>query len=247
MKTLSFFGTVCVLMIAALNADTYLRYKKTTDPYTAGGKEVPASTGHSVAWIGKTVAAYDDGEGTRSIVHFKKRTLTVLDLADKKYSVMYLDSMGTMFENAVNSAAGNSEQAEAMKAMMQGMVGEMLKSAVSIKNSGEKKKIGSWNCVRYDVSMSIMTGGTNSEVWVTRDIKIDPALFNMVKNGVLARMPGFSAIAEELKKVEGVPVKTVTRSQTMNTTVTSTELLKEYAEKPAPAGIYDIPESFTKK
>lgn len=247
MNKVSFFVTICVLMIATLNADTFLRYKKTTESYTADGKEVPSSTGESFAWIGKTAAVYDNGDGTRSIVHFKKRMLMVLDMAEKEYSVMHLDSMSSMLDNAMESVAGNAEQAEAMKAMMQGMMGDILKSAVSVKNSGTEKKIGYWNCRRFDVSMSIITGGTESEVWVTKDIKIDPALFNMVKNGVLAQMPGFSAIAEELKKVEGVPVKTVTRTQVGDETVTSTELLQENAEKPAPTGIYSIPDSFTKR
>lgn len=247
MKTVSCVVAICVLMIATLNADTFLRYKKTTESYTAAGNEVPASTMESFAWIGKTAAVYDNGDGTRSIVHFKKRTLMVLDMTKKEYSVMHLDSMSTALDNAMESVAGNAEQAEAMKAMMQGMMGDMLKSAVSVKNSGKEKKIGALNCRRFDVSMSIMTGGTESEVWVTKDIKIDPALFNMVKNGVLAQMPGFSEIAEELKKMEGVPVKTVTHTQVGDETVTSTELLQENSERKAPEGIYSVPDSFTKR
>jgi hypothetical protein len=238
---------IAIAVVRSLQADTYLRYKKTTDPYTAGGKEIPATTGESKAWIGKEAAAYDNGEGSLTIIHFKNRTMTVLDIADKQYSMMHLDSMGSMIDNAMKNAAETPEQAEAMKQMMQGMMGDMLKGAMKVTRNGEKKKIGSWNCERFDVSLSIMNSASQSEIWVTKDIKADPAWFNMLKNAVLAQMPGFGDIAKELKKVEGIPVKTVTRTQAMNTTITSTELLQESAEKKAPAGIYSIPKDFTKK
>lgn len=248
MKVITFaFCLISFTAVQSLQADTYLRYKKTTDPYTAGGKDVPGTTGESIAWIGKKAAAYDNGEGTRTIIHFKERTMTVLDKADKQYSVMHLDSIGTMIDNAMKNATETPEQAAAMKQMMQGMMGDMLKGAMKVTQNGEKKKIGSWNCERFDVTLSIMGGASESEIWVTKEIKADPTWFNMMKNAMLAQMPGFGDISEELKKVEGIPVKTVTHSKAMNTTITSTEVLQESAEKKAPAGMYSVPKDYTKR
>jgi len=242
--TIIISGLSVLISAFTVDADMFLRYKKATDAYKVAGSEVPATTGESKAWISKEMAAFDDGEGHRSIMHFTKRTLTVIDIGNKQYSVINIDSVGSMINSAIAQGMGNDEDAEAMNAMMQGMMGDMLKSAMTVKKSAERQKIGAWNCTRYDITLSNMAGKTVSEMWITKEIKCDPAYFNMLKNGMLALMPGFGSIAEEMKKIDGIPVKTVTKAAAMNVSITSTETLLESAEKAAPAGTYSIPKGF---
>jgi hypothetical protein len=118
---------------------------------------------------------------------------------------------------------------------------------MTVTKTDEKKKIGSWMCTKYSINLNVVMGMTESETWITKDITIDPTAFNMVKNGIIALVPGFDTIAEEIKKIDGIPVKTVSVTRSMGTDVTTTELLLESAEKKAPKGMYTIPEGFARQ
>jgi hypothetical protein len=248
--TVKFFSGVLLVILAGstlLHADTFLKYKRTTDPYTIGGQSHPASTSQSTAWIGAKKAAYDDGEGHRTIMAFGTRTLTVIDIANKTYSVLNLDSLESMFDQAIEKNTDDAESAAAMKAMMQGIMGSAMKGAMKVTATGEKKKIGSWMCTKYLADITVAVGVTKSEMWITDQIKVDPAIFNMMKNGMMAMLPGFGDIAKEIEKIKGVPVQTVSTAQTMGANIVTTELLLESAEKAAPAGIYTIPKGYAKQ
>ena len=231
----------------AVNADTFLKYKRSTDPYTVGGQSYPAATAEATAWIGSRQAAYDDGEGNRSIMTFATRTLTVINTAEKTYTVLNLDSLSSMMDQVIDDNTEDAESAAAMKAMMQGIMGTVMKGAMTVTNTGEQKTIGSWKCTKYDVSVNLAVAGSRSEMWITDQIQIDAAAFNMVKNGVMAMLPGFSDIAGEFEKIKGVPVKTVSTAQSMGTAIVTTETLLESAEKKAPEGIYSIPAGFSRQ
>ncbi|MBN1577030.1 MAG: hypothetical protein JW913_10785 [Chitinispirillaceae bacterium] len=239
--------TLGILFMAAflsVHADTYLKYKKTTDSYTVAGKTVPETTGEAIAWVGSKQASYEDGEGHRSIFTFATKTLTVIDLNKKTGSTIKVDSMQSMINKAIDDNMEDAESAAATKEMMQGMMGAMMKGSMTVTKTSEQRKIGAWKCTKYLVDLKIAMGSTKSESWVTEQIKINPAAFNMIKNGMLALMPGFGDIAKEVEKIKGIPVKTVSTSQAMNTTIRSTELLLESAEKAAPKGIYSVPEGY---
>lgn len=242
------FFSVCMLIMLTgavlLHADTFLKYQRTTEPYTAGGQSHPASTAEATAWIGGKQAAYEDGEGHRTLMTYGTRTLTMIDIANKTYSVIHLDSLQSMFDQAIDDNTEDAESAAAMKAMMQGIMGSAMKGAMKVTATGEKKKIGSWMCSKYLAEITIAVGATKSEMWITDQIKVDPASFNMVKNGMMAMLPGFGDIAKEIEKIKGVPVKTVSTAQAMGTTITTSELLLESAEKAAPEGIYAVPKGY---
>ena len=231
----------------SLYADTFLKYKKMTDSYTVGDNTVPADTSTATGWIGNKQACYEDGEGHRTILTFATKTMSIIDLQEKTYTIINLDSIQSMINSAIDENAGDAETAAAMKSMMQGMMGTMMKGSMTVKKSDEQKKIGAWQCTKYLVDIKMVVGATTSEMWLTDQIKIDPASFNMLKNGLMALMPGFGDIKKEIEKIKGIPVKTVSNAQAMNTTIKSTELLLESTEKPAPQGIYSIPKGFKEK
>ena len=100
-------------------ADLYLKYQKTTDAYKVAGSSIPAEELQSVAWIGKNQAFYNDGDGNSSIVTFANRTMVLVDTKNRCYTKINLDSAQTLFNDAMDEAAGDGEDAAAMKAMMQ--------------------------------------------------------------------------------------------------------------------------------
>ena len=239
--------SVVMITVGLLHADTYLKYRRSTDPYTAGGQSYPAATTVASAWIGSRQAVYEDGEGHRSIMTFATRTLTLIDSTNRSYSILKLDSLSSMVDMAIGENTDDAESAAAMKAMMEGMMGTMMKGAMTVTNTGERKTIGSWKCTKYDVNVNLAVGETKSEMWITDQIKIDAAAFNTMKNGMMTLMPGFADIAREMEKIKGIPVTTVSTAQAMGTTIKTTETLLESAEKKAPEGAFSIPKGFSRE
>ena len=125
--------------------------------------------------------------------------------------------------------------------MMQAMGGS---TKVTVTPTDVTEKIGDWDTKKYNVEMTIMMMNSKQDVWATEDINIDFDLYAAVSNGPMAQIPGFDKIMEEMKKVKGLPVKTVTTTNAMGGEVVTTTTLLEHADKEAPAGIYDIPEGY---
>ena len=149
-----------------------------------------------------------------------------------------------MMDKAVEENASDAEEAGKMKEMMKGIMGAMAAGMqMTVTPTSERKKIGSWDCLRYNVTMTGM-GESTSEIWATNQIKVDPAIFNNIRNAMMATMPGFDKIIKESHKIKGVPVLTRSMAKVMNAEVRSEEQLIEHAEKASPAGIFEIPKGY---
>jgi outer membrane lipoprotein-sorting protein len=232
-------------------ADIYMKQKMHTDEFKMMGKTQPAKDSISVSWLGENKARMDQEEGTSSILLSDKKILYLLDHKKMTYAEMPLD-FDKMFEGAAGPEAGDdAETAEAkkkmpgfMKGLMKGVMGGM---SAKVTETGETKKIGSWNCRKYLIEMDMgMAGKTNSEAWATEDLKINYGLYFTSANAMMASQPGFDKIIKEMQKVKGVIVYQTATIKMMGSEVTSTTELLECSDKDAPAGNYDIPAGYKK-
>jgi len=118
--------------------------------------------------------------------------------------------------------------------------------SVTVTETGETKKIGNWNCRKYLIDMNMAMGQSKAEAWATPDLKIDYNLYFTMANAMMAQMPGFDKMAQEMKKVKGVVVQQTAVTKMMGADVTSTTEIVEYEDKSAPAGTYEIPAGYKK-
>lgn len=241
--------TVLVGLVLALpaRADIFMKQKIHTDAMQVMGQSQPAKDSTMSIWLTENKARMDQEGGTSSILLADQKILYMIDHNKKQYAEMPLD-----FDKMLNEAAGDDpDKAEAMakmpgfmKNMMKGVMGNM---SAKVTDTGETKKIGSWNCRKYLIEMDMGMGGkTNSEAWATEDIKIDYTKAFTAANAMMASMPGFEKIIQEMKKVKGVTVLSTATIKMMGAEVTSTTELIEATEKGAPAGNYDVPAGYKK-
>ena len=232
-------------------ADIYMKQKVHTDALKVMGQTQPAKDEIMVFWLGENKARTDQEAGTSSLFLGEKKVLYLIDHNKKTYAEMPLD-LNKMFDESAGAAAGDDpEMAEAkkkmpafMKNLMKGAMGSM---SAKVTETGETKKIGSWNCRKYLIEMDMgMTGKTNSEAWATEDLKIDYSLYFTSANAMLASQPGFDKIVKEMQKVKGVIVYSTAKISVMGSDVTSTTELLECSDKSAPAGNYDVPAGYKK-
>ena len=243
-KAAAFF--IAGVFIAFPGADTFLKYEKTTDAYEIMKQKVPAKTTQSVMWIRGDKARCDDGEGHTAIFDAKTKTAFFINHAEKTYGTFSLGGGKGMMEQAVEQGAEDEEQAAQMKKMMKGM-GAMLQMEAKVTASNEKKKIGQWACNRWNVQITMAGIPSTSVIWACENIKVDGEWMDAVRNFAMYGQEGFDKMLAEMKKIKGVPVLTTASSEAMGAHVKYTEKLLEHAEKPAPAGSYEVPKGYQKR
>ena len=247
---ISLFTIIVCLVFAATQAraDVYMKQKTHTDAIQIMGQSQPAKDDIMIIWLGENKARTDqEGAKTTSILLADKKILYMIDHNKMQYAEMPLD-FDKMFEAAAAGQAGDDpEKAEAMKKMpgfMKNMMGNM---SAKVTETNETKKIGNWNCRKYLIEMNMGMGGTmTSEAWATEDLKIDYTMAFTAANAMMASMPGFEKIIQEMKKIKGVVVYQTSKVKMMGSEVASTSELVECGDKAAPAGTYDVPAGYKK-
>ncbi len=223
-------------------ADQYIKQKQHTGPFQVMGQNQPAKDEMNEIWISGRKARFDSPENS-TIVDMDKKTMILMDHVEKTYIETPLGQIPGM-NAAADEASGedNQEMQQAFQAMA-----AMMKTETQVVDTGEKKKIKSWNCRKYEVTMKMGMGQVVSEVWATEDIKIDPEVFHAMQGALAANQPGMSQTTEEMKKIKGFQVLANSTTQTMGATVQSTTEVLEVATKTAPANLFKVPAGYKKE
>ncbi len=232
-----------LLLSAAAHADLYMKQAKHTDAFTVMGQTQPEKNETVVYWFGKDRVRIDIGDSQSTIVVLDKKVGYLLDHGSKSYSEFPIDMQKAL---GAAAAAGGKESAKAKETQQKTTESILQGIDVKVTNTGETKKIKDWDCRKYLVDVTMPMGASQSELWATESIKIDPAVYWAATNAMMAGQPGFEKILEEMKKVKGIAVQNVTTAKVMDTEVKSTEELVEIAEKSAPAGAFDLPKDYKK-
>ncbi len=228
---------------AVARADVYMKQRHRTEPFQMMGQAQPARDTVQTVWMTEDKARSDD-ERQSIILRADRGVIYILNHAEKSYHEMPMDA-SRMAERGGAGQPMSRQDREAMGQMAQGM----LKMKVTVTETGERKRIGEWNCRKYLQTVDMAMGPSRSEVWATEDIKIDPNLYARFSSALLGSNPGarenMDAIMGEMKKIKGVPVYTTTTANMMNSTVKSTMELLEFKEGKAPTGIFELPPGYT--
>jgi hypothetical protein len=224
---------LAVLVFPALvGADVFMKEKLHTDGMTVMGQAQPPDDKTATIWIAKDKMRRDQGDMS-----------TIAKLVNDKVVVFHLNHPKKTYMELSMGSADLQEMASA--------IGGDIK--VKITPTNESKKIGNWNCKKYIQEMDMGMMPMRSEIWASEDIKIPyQDFYERLSVAMAAQQPGMTmpmeAMQEEMHKIKGVPVLTSSSMTVMkNTTVKSSRELLEIKEDTAPAGIFDIPEGYSKQ
>lgn len=218
----------------AAAADTLLKMKHHSDAAQMMGQTRPAQDLDITFWVGDQRAMRSDGKSS-VILRPDQKKLYVVNHGAKTYSVLDLpvDIM--------------SYFPPEMKAQMDQMMQAMQMTA-TVEPTDETKTINGWNTRLYHVTLSSQMGITvNSQVWVTKDVDVDLAAFKEMTRALASMQPGAAAAADELLKIDGVPVLAETEITGMGGGGKQTEELVSATTQKAPPGTYEVPEGYTEQ
>lgn len=215
-------------------ADTLLKMKSHTDAFQVMGQSQPAQDQELTFWVGADRAVRSDGESSM-LLRLDQKKLYLIDQAAKTYSVLDLPVDVTRY----------------LPPEMQEQMGQMLQAmamSATVEPTEERKEVSGWDAQLYRVKLSNQMGMTiESDVWVTDDVDVDLASFKEMTRAIASLQPGGGAAAEELLKIDGVPVLMESRIQAMGGSTSSREELVSAETQAAPAGTYEVPTGFTEQ
>ncbi len=222
-----------MLIIAAsalfLSADVYIKSNSHTDAMSMMGQTTPATDTVSELWIGDNALAMVSQDG-RTVIDLAKNTFAMINMAEKSY-----------VETALPV-----DFAKLLPAEMASMAD--VRHVGDREPTGETKKVGSWNCQGYDMTMTVMGMPMKTKIWASTEVAFDWAKFSERFMPAMTKgMMRLDASVKEMMKIKGYQIASEVNAEMMGAKIHSTTTVAEISMKAAPAGIYGIPAGFTKK
>ncbi|WP_320047975.1 DUF4412 domain-containing protein [uncultured Ilyobacter sp.] len=220
--------------------DVYTKQKKHVDGMNIMGRTQPARDFVVETWISPERVSVED-ENSKTVIDFDKNIIRIADHNEK--TIMSMPMNFSEIIDQKSSGISKDESAEFKKFM-----GKMMQVSVSVKETGEKKKIGKWNCTKYIQVMRTGMGEFKSEIWATEDIDIDRELYAKYISAMKGTMPGMNEnmkeILKETKKIRGMEVYAEQTTEMMGQTMRSSTELLEYKKGKAPATAFEMPSGY---
>jgi hypothetical protein len=223
---------VCALSVAGLvGADTMIEKVQRTDEFQMMGKTQPAKEESTTTWIGGDKLRNDQGS-VSVIIRMDEKKMYVVNHDNESY--MEIDLPIDMAK-----LMGDNKQMQQMMQMMQ--------MDATVTETGDTKKVGPYDCRKYEMKLSSQMMDMEQELWLTKDVDFDVAAYQAMASQMMKLQPGFAEMAKEMEKLDGVAVLTESRMKMMGSEMTMSEKLVNVEEKAAPAGTYMPPAGYTAK
>jgi len=229
---------LCALLVlsvaGAASADTHITFEKHVEGWYSNGVNHPEQTSVYHMWIGKGKLAYITD--TASVL---------INTNDKTMAVAFPGSR-TYAQTSLPMKWATLVPAEILPFI------EKYPLTGTISKGKERKKIGKWPCRRYRADAWIDYQGsrvneTAATMWVTTKVP-----FNWKKlPGLIRDLRKWGNYSDDLiaqyATVKGFAVRTEIEHFSHGFTYAETHAVKSINKEKPPAGLYSVPEGFTKK
>jgi len=113
-------------------------------------------------------------------------------------------------------------------------------TASDLVETGESRKIGSWNTVGYRMTLDLVGEATEVVLWISDEVDVDLAAYKAFIKATAAQ-PGSSWMLKFIE-IDGFPV----RQEVRMGAILSWQQLVSVSDEPAPKGTYEPPAGYTK-
>jgi len=221
---------LCVSSVFA--ADVYVKSSSHSDAVSIAGQNQPARDTITEQWIGDGKVATVSPANTL-IIDIAKNVMYIINNKAKTYveSKLPLDITKLL--------------PPAMSGMLQGM-----KTTATVTATGNKKTFGARSCDEYSVSLNMMMMPLNLKVYATTDVPFDYQKYaEKIQSSLLkSQMMGIDDDSvKEFGKIKGFTIAQEMTGDIMGAKIHQITEVLEIANKPAPAGVYEVPAGYTKQ
>lgn len=242
------FGSMILLLLASFSdspaqISSWFREDLTIQEKSSSSGGPQGSGRESTATIYLTSKAFrrSSSDGTDSIFRFEDQKIVSVDHKKKTYSEITLEELQKKMDESMQAMnkEGGEDQKQAMEAMKK-MFGGMADS-IKVTKIGPGEKVMGYNTEKYQVDMGMM----KMQMWCAPDLKMPPAYYDSVK----LRMPknpmfDMTKLYDEMKKMDGYPVKQVHTMSMMGMNMTTTTEVTSVQKGAIPASTFAVPAGY---
>ncbi len=249
MKKLALIIIIILFVAIFLGADVYTKSVERIKAFEMMGKKQQETLQMKDHWYGKSKYA-EIGKDFSTIIDLDKGKMFFILHGQKIYIEIPTDIDGKKLFDFATSLSPK--------------VAEVIKSIritdVKVNLRSERKKIANWDCTASEFEMVIMIPAINMmpkfkmKMWMTSDLPKDYEKFSEMGEFFVKSIFGTLNIDEnsrkEMEKMEAIDGFQIAAEVTVEIFGTRIEVESqnlEVSEKPAPPGIYSVPEGYTKK
>ena len=240
MLTISLIGVLLMIAGSFCNSEAQIFSQDLIMHSTTTGAGIAGrGSGSSTAtdYFSKNAMKTSQSDGTDSIIRFDVEKIITVDNKKKTYSEMTFKQLQELLDKAgvAFSEDANKEQLEAIKKMM----GQMAAS-FSVTKAGPGENIAGYATERY-----LVKGPIEMEIHAAVALKIPAAYYDVMKLQVPANpVLDMKKLFDEMKKITGIPLKTVTTIKMMNMESKTTKIVTSIEKTKIPASVFEVPAGY---
>lgn len=233
MKKLMMIILLSIVLSAALLADVYIKTVTKVDPINAMGQSIPARETISEQWISDEFYYVNTGEGISYLYDLKKNIMYFIAHRTKSYLEL----------------TPPVDFSSLLPAEMAPMAQALQQMTVSVQPTGETKIINNIKCQGYRLAMTMMMYPVEMTIWASEDLPVNLKSFleKVWPEVMKMELQASGQAAAEISKIKGLWMAYEIKAQMMGADMTSRAEVVELSKKPAPRGIYALPEGYRKK
>jgi len=229
MKILTRLALLVTLAAPALAGDLVVTKEKHSDASPMTGQAARDTV--EVTWIGTDRMRVDEGDSI-TLVRADLKKMYTIDSKAKTYTVVDLPL----------------DMKKYMPPEMAPMLEHLAQMKATVTPSEETRKIKDWDATRYTLSLSMGMGGEmTQELWVVKSLGADHPGWRELAAVLQSANPFGGSLAEELKKIDGMPVLIERTMKTPGGEIKAREAVVSVEEKEPAQGFYDLPAGLTEK
>lgn len=249
MKKLALIVILILFAALFLGADVYTKSVERVKGYEMMGQKQQETVRMKDRWYGKSKYA-EIGKDTTTIIDLDKEKMYIALHDSKTYFEIPTDLDGKKLLDFITSLS--SKAADIVKSII------ITDAKVNIRS--ETKKIANWDCAASEFEIVIMIPAVNMipkfkmKMWMTNDVPKDYEKFSEMGEFLIQSIIGVLNIDEnsqkelaKLETVDGFQIAAEITFEIFGTRIEVESQCLEVTEKPAPPGIYSVPDGYTKK
>ena len=230
-------GLMAAFCVSAVYADLSMIQKQTMVT-SKNGKVTDTKIDTATFWIGSDRLRMEGKKGA-VLLRLDKNVINMIDNEKKSYQ-----------EIPMSALAGASDKS-ADKNPASAMMGNLFKMEITVSPTQETKKIGTWNCARFNETIKMMGATTEAELWTTEDVKVSQEIFKKFYSSMFLKNPSTKDMAaklmKEYEKIKGFIVFSKSVTKVAGKDILTTLEIVNVKDGVAPANSYDVPANFKQK
>jgi hypothetical protein len=192
-------------------------------------------TFNSTEYFSKNAMKTTSSTGNDIIIRFDSEKIITIDNQKKTYTEMTFKQLQDMINSAGAQMGQNPQAMEQMRKMMgQG------NAAVTLNKEGPGENIAGYPTQKY-----LISGPMEMEIWSAPGLKIPTSYYDIMKMQMPSNpMFDMKALYEEMKKIDGMTLKSVMTIKMMNMEMKTTRVVNSIEKGAIRASVFEVPAGY---